>query len=96
MAEIRFEWDKNKDRINVRKHGISFQEAASVFYDKNAIVFDDPDHSYDEERFLILGVSLTQKICIVSHCYREDDEVIRIISARRATKNESRFYTERL
>lgn len=66
-----------------------------MFYDNNAIVFDDPDHSYAEERFLILGVSMSEKLCIVSHCYREYDDVIRIISARKATKSEIKAYFER-
>ena len=94
MTEIKFEWDEEKNKITIQKHSIDFKEAASVFYDINAIVFDDPDHSYDEERFLILGMSLTERICIVSHCYRGENEVIRIISARQATKKECRIYYE--
>ena len=94
MTEMTFEWDEKKNRINKRKHGISFEEAQTVFYDNDAIVFDDPDHSYGEERFLILGASFSDKVCIVSHCYRVNDTIIRIISARKATKNETKIYRE--
>lgn len=88
---ISFEWDANKNEANIQKHGMSFEEAVTVFDDSFAILFDDPDHSYGEERFLIIGVSCETKICIVSHCYRNGN-VIRIISARQATKNEKLFY----
>ena len=94
MNTIKFEWDENKNEINKRKHQVSFEEARTVFYDENAILFDDPDHSIGEERFLIIGISQTEKLCIVSHCYREKDDIIRIISARKATKTESKIYTE--
>lgn len=94
MEEIKFTWDENKNRINQSKHKISFDEAKTVFYDEEAIVFDDPEHSEDEDRFLIIGFSEKAHLCIVSHCYRENDAVIRIISARRATKNESMYYNE--
>ena len=87
-----FDWDENKNRINLEKHGISFEEAGTVFFDERAILFDDPVHSIDEERFLLLGMSETAKICIVCHCYRESDTVIRIISARQATKKEEERY----
>lgn len=93
MGSIRFEWDENKNQINQRKHGISFAEARTVFYDEYAILFDDPDHSKDEERFLIIGTTERERICIVSHCYRGRDEIIRIISARKATQNEKNVYT---
>ena len=89
---IHFEWDELKNRINIRKHGVSFEEASSVFYDTNAILFDDPSHSAKESRFLILGISRKAHICIVSHCYRGEDEIIRIISARKATKKEADIY----
>ena len=89
---IHFEWDDFKNRINIRKHGVSFEEASSVFYDTNAILFDDPSHSAKESRFLILGISRKAHICIVSHCYRGEDEIIRIISARKATKKEADIY----
>ncbi len=90
---MHFTWDENKNQINQKKHGISFEIAQTVFYDDDAILFDDPDHSIEEERFLIIGVSAKEKICIVSHCYREED-VIRIISAREATTKEKQIYTE--
>jgi len=80
--------------VNTQKHGISFDEAKSVFYDDNARIMHDPDHSADEERFLILGLSEKLNILVVCHCYREDNEVIRIISARKATKNEKKQYQE--
>nr|WP_315103829.1 BrnT family toxin [uncultured Catonella sp.] len=83
-----FDWNENKNQINIKKHGIGFDEASSVFYDENAILFDDPIHSEYEDRFLLLGVSNNANICLVCHCYRESDTVIRIISARRATKKE--------
>lgn len=90
---MRFEWNHNKNETNQRKHGISFDEAKTVFYDEYAVLFDDPDHSDEEDRFLILGLSQRENLCIVSHCYRGSDEIIRIISARKATKTETAFYT---
>lgn len=92
MEKINFEWDENKNTINKKKHGLSFEEAKEVFGDDNAILFDDPDHSIGEERFLIIGMIKSQKVCIVSHCYRNNDDIIRIISAREATKNEKKTY----
>ena len=89
-----FEWDENKNLTNQRKHGISFEEAKTVFEDTYAILFDDPDHSEYEERFLIIGMSSAKGICIVSHCYRGEQEKIRIISARKATKTERSVYDE--
>ena len=89
-----FEWDENKNKTNIIKHKVSFEEAKTVFYDDNAILFDDPDHSIEEERFLILGISQTEKLCIVSHCYCDNENIIRIISARKATKNETKVYNE--
>lgn len=94
MEELKFEWDENKNAINKQKHHISFEEAKTVFFDDDAILFDDPEHSHGEERFLIIGVTATEKICIVSHCYRNNDNTIRIISARKATKNEKQVYIE--
>ena len=87
-----FDWDDNKNRINLEKHGITFEEASTVFFDDRAILFDDPEHSIDEDRFLLLGMSETAKVCIVCHCYRESDTVIRIISARQATRKEEERY----
>ncbi len=94
MEMLHFEWDESKNAINKKKHGLSFEEAKDVFYDENAILFDDPEHSVGEKRFLIIGVIRSSRICIVSHCYRKDDEYIRIISAREATKNERKIYQE--
>lgn len=96
MDTIRFEWDNNKNTINKKKHKVSFEEASTVFYDERAILFDDPEHSYEEERFLIIWTTTSSKICIVSHCYRENDEIIRIISARKATKAEQNVYEKNL
>ena len=89
---IRFEWDDNKNEINKKKHKISFEEASTVFYDDAALVIDDPEHSEDEDRFIILGLSKRANLLVVCHCYRESDTVIRIISARKATKTESQYY----
>lgn len=94
MEELRFEWDENKNAVNIEKHGLSFEEAKEVFDDNNAILFDDPDHSIGEERFLIIGMIKSQKICIVSHCYRDGGNVIRLISAREAVKSEKETYWE--
>ncbi|EGC04255.1 MULTISPECIES: BrnT family toxin [Ruminococcus] len=94
MDTLNFEWDEHKNEINKKKHGLSFETATEVFYDELAILFDDPDHSDDEERFLIIGTLKSSKICIVSHCYRDNDNVIRLISARMATKSEIRYYQE--
>lgn len=92
MEIIKFEWDENKNSINKNKHKVSFEEAKTVFYDENALVIDDPDHSITEERFIILGMSSQAKLLVVCHCYRESETVIRIISARKATKTESKQY----
>ena len=92
METIKFEWDENKNQINQRKHGISFEEAATVFYDQEALVRDDPEHSEEEDRFVILGLSRKANLLVVCHCFRASETVIRIISARRATKTESRYY----
>ena len=92
MEEIKFEWDENKNSINQKKHHISFDEAKSVFYDENALLIDDPEHSEEEERFIILGTSRKANLLVVCHCYRQSETVIRIISARKATKTESKYY----
>lgn len=89
---LSFEWDENKNRINQKKHGITFEEASTVFYDDLAILFDDPEHSQEEERFILLGMSDAANVCIVCHCYRASETVIRIISARKATKKEEERY----
>lgn len=92
MEALTFEWDETKAQINQRKHGISFAEAKTVFYDEEALVIDDPEHSEEEERFIILGLSNRANLLVVCHCYRVSETVIRIISARKATKTESKFY----
>lgn len=92
MDSIKFEWDENKNLLNQKKHKISFEEAQTVFYDTKALVINDPDHSLDEDRFIILGLSRNANLLVVCHCYRESDTVIRIISARKATVTESRQY----
>ena len=94
IKELRFEWDENKNNINKRKHSISFEEATTVFNDVEALIIDDPDHSEQEERFLILGFSSKANLLVVCHCYRMDDSVIRIISARKATLRESMYYND--
>ncbi len=92
MTNHRFEWDTKKAAANKKKHGISFEEARSVFFDENAKLINDPDHSDDEERFVLLGFSSSLKVLVVCHCFREQGNVIRIISARKASKHESMQY----
>lgn len=92
MNKITFQWDEEKNKINQQKHGISFEEAESVFFDDYAIQFWDEEHSEEEERFLLLGISYKMRILLVVHCFREEDSIIRIISARKATKNETKEY----
>jgi len=89
---ITFEWDAKKASTNKKKHGVTFEEARSIFFDQNAKLIDDPEHSLDEERFIILGISSLSRLLVVCHCYREKNNVIRIISARKATRNESKQY----
>ena len=89
---ITFEWDQNKETINRKKHGVSFQEAQSVFYDDFAVQFFDEDHSAHEQRFLLLGMGTDARLLLVCHCERAGGNIIRIISARKATKRESEFY----
>ena len=88
MSSIKFEWDKRKNRANQKKHGISFEEAETIFADERALLIHDPDHSEDEERFILLGLSMKFRMLVVCHCYRSSDEVIRIISARKAEQHE--------
>ena len=92
--DLRFAWDPKKDTANQRKHGVSFAEAQTVFYDESAKLIDDPDHSDAEDRFIMLGRSYRLHLLIVCHCYREGDDVIRIISARKANKQEQAIYEE--
>ena len=92
MGDILFEWDERKNRENKRKHGVSFEEAQTVFLDENAIRYYDPDHSRDEDRFIMLGMSFRLRVLLVCHCYRSDEKVIRIVSARKANKKEADAY----
>lgn len=92
MSTLRFEWDERKAAANVKKHGVSFEEAKSVFVDERAKLIDDPDHSEDEERFVLLGLSSALRLLLVCHCYRSEGNVIRLISARKATTKESKSY----
>ena len=92
---MRFEWDAEKASINQKKHGVTFEEAQTVFGDYDALRIFDPGHSEDEDRFILLGMSAVLRILVVCHCYRENDEKIRIISARKATKKESAAYERR-
>ena len=95
MAGLRFDWDANKDARNRRKHKVSFAEAETVFIDEHALLIDDPDHSSDEDRFVLLGVSVRLRTLVVVHCYREDRDLIRIISARKAAPRERDMYNRR-
>jgi hypothetical protein len=92
MMELRFVWDPVKAQENVKNHGIRFEEAQTVFYDEFGVEFFDDRHSEWEERFLLLGLSSRLNLLLVCHCYREGESVIRIISARKATPREARFY----
>ena len=89
---IRFDWDSRKNKANFKKHGVSFEEAQGVFFDEDSIVYDDPDHSDEEDRFLIIGRSFKLRVLFVCYCYQPDDSVIRMISARKATSKERLFY----
>ena len=92
MRTIKFEWDEKKNIANQQKHQVSFEEAKSVFYDESARLIHDPDHSADEDRFIILGFSTKLRLLVVVHIYKENDELIRIISARKASKLEQKYY----
>jgi uncharacterized DUF497 family protein len=92
MSELRFEWDAKKNRANQAKHGVSFEEAKTAFLDEGARVIADPEHSEDEDRFILLGLSIHLRVLVVCHCYRESESAIRIISARRANRSEQREY----
>jgi len=89
---LRFEWDEAKNRLNRKRHGVSFEEARTAFSDENARLTCDPDHSDDEDRFLLLGFSVRVRLLVVAHTYRRRDETIRIISARRADRSERNDY----
>jgi uncharacterized DUF497 family protein len=92
MSDFKFEWDTKKATANLKKHGVSFAEARTVFFDENAKLISDPDHSGDEDRFILLGLSSSLRVVLVCHCYREKGNVIRIISARQASTYESKQY----
>lgn len=93
VAQLRFDWDPLKNRTNRRKHGVSFEEAQTVFFDDNALLIDDPDHSDTEDRFVMLGLSSALRMLVVCHCYRAGGNVIRIISARKADPSERALYS---
>jgi len=92
MSSLQFEWDDRKAAANLKKHGVSFDEARSVFLDDRARLIDDPDHSDDEERFVLLGLSTSLRLLLVCHCYRGEGNIIRIVSARKASTRESKAY----
>jgi uncharacterized protein len=92
MSTLSFEWDESKAAANVKKHGVGFDEAKSVFVDERAKLIGDPDHSEDEDRFVLLGLSSVLRLLLVCHCYRAEGNVIRIISARKASAHESKSY----
>ena len=96
MDELRFSWDPRKAKSNLRKHRVSFEEAETVFLDEHALLIDDPEASGKEDRFVLLGLSAKPRVLVVCHCLREEGSVIRIISARRASKREERDYWERV
>jgi len=95
MKRLEFIWDPRKAKANAKKHGVSFEEARSVFFDESATEFYDEPHSEQGDRFLLLGLSAHARLLLVSHCYREEEGTIRIISARKATKSESEHYQRR-
>ena len=92
LDDLTFNWNEIKAEINKKKHGITFEEAATSFRDINALILDDEAHSYDEDRFVLLGYSSMSNLLTVCHCYRYDDSVTRIISARKATNEERKTY----
>ena len=94
MSELRFEWDPGKAASNLRKHGVSFEDGRDVFYDQHGLLLDDPDHSAVEERFILLGLSASAGMLVVVHCYRRHRDVIRLISARRASRRERERYAQ--
>jgi len=92
MKDVFFEWDEAKNKANIKKHGISFEEAESVFYDEYALLKADPDHSENEDRFLLLGLSARLRLLLVCHCFEVDDGLIRVISCRKASRKEKPLY----
>lgn len=95
MTALRFEWDARKNKTNRQKHGVSFEEAQTAFADEHGLLIDDPEHSEAERRFVLLGMSSALRVLVVCHCYRSGGDVIRIISARRADREEQADYSER-
>lgn len=95
MVDLRFDWDERKNAANQRKHGVSFEEAETVFGDESALLIADPDPSSDEDRFILLGLTTSLRVLLVLHCYRAGDDVIRIISARKALRSEREQYMRR-
>ena len=95
VANLRFEWDARKNAANKRKHGVSFEEARTVFYDDRALLIEDPDENDEEDRFVLLGISAALRMLVVCHCYREKDSLIRMISARKANRKEREDYEKR-
>jgi len=95
MTTLNFEWDVKKAKSNIKKHGVSFDEAKTVFFDDQARLIADPDHSENEDRFILLGYSSTLRLLVVCHCYRSSESIIRIISARQANKQETSSYLKR-
>lgn len=93
---LKFEWDEAKNQSNIEKHGISFEEAKTVFEDEDALIISDESHSDEEDRFILIGFSYKANILVVCHCYRENESVIRLISARKATLREKEKYKEQL
>lgn len=96
MSNLKFEWDSRKAKSNYKKHGVTFEEAKTAFFDEQAIVYFDPEHSKDEDRFILLGTSHLLSQVVVCHCFREEETVVRIISARRADKDEASTYWENM
>ncbi|MEX0734406.1 MAG: BrnT family toxin [Steroidobacteraceae bacterium] len=92
MKDLRYEWDESKNRPNQRKHGVTFEEARTSFLDENARLVVDPEHSDDEDRFILVGLSIRLRLLVVSHCHRESERVVRILSARKADPSEQRDY----
>jgi uncharacterized DUF497 family protein len=95
VPEVRFEWDGDKEEANQRKHGVKFDEAASVFSDEHALFLADPDHSIEEDRFLLMGLSWSLRLLVVHHTFRAGGDIVRLISARTATRAERAQYARR-
>jgi len=92
MKDLYFDWSEAKDKANVQKHGVSFKEAKSVFFDEYALLIADPDHSENEDRFVLLGLSAKLRLLLVCHCFEVDDGLIRVISCRKANRKEVSLY----